>query len=205
MRTLGDELAPGLRRWSAHHPEWKEDVGSIALVRPDELVLIDPLLGEAQWPALTELAAARRPHVLLTVHWHARSAAEIAARLPGCRVWANSRGKAAMGRRVAVTDVFRAGDPLPAAIVAFQARPRSEVVFWDPRGRALILGDALLGDGEAGRGLRTCPAWWLPQSSSIADLRAALRPLLDLPVELVLPSHGAPILSSAGDELARVL
>jgi hypothetical protein len=37
------------------------------------------------------------------------------------------------------------------------------------------------------------------------ELRAALRPLLDLPVELVLVSHGTPVLSGGRDAIARAL
>ena len=37
------------------------------------------------------------------------------------------------------------------------------------------------------------------------DLRASLRPLLDLPVELVLVSHGRPLLSDGREALAAVL
>ena len=92
----------------------------------------------------------------------------------------------------------------PAGLVAIESRPRSEVLLWEPRSRALIVGDALLGDGERGEGLHTCPASWLPESTDLADLRRSLRPLLELPVELILPSHGAPVLRYAGRELAAV-
>ena len=81
---------------------------------------------------------------------------------------------------------------------------RGEVLLWDPRSRALIVGDALLGDGEKGAGLHTCPASWLPESTDLDDLRASLRPTLDLPVELILTSHGAPVLSDAAAQLAGV-
>ncbi len=205
MTALGEELAPGLRRWIAHHDEWRKDVASIAVLDTDEAVLIDPLIADDQWPALEATIGGRRPHVLLTTHWHARSAAEVAARRPETRVWAHSRGRAAVGRRVAVTDVFRLGDRLPAGLVALAARPRTEVLFWEPRARALIAGDALLGDGERGSGLHTCPASWLPASSSLEELRAELRPALDLPVRMVLTSHGSPTLRAAGPALARAV
>ena len=51
----------------------------------------------------------------------------------GTRVWAHPRGRAAIARRVQPTDVFAVGDELPGGLVAFAARPRSEVVLWDPR------------------------------------------------------------------------
>lgn len=204
--TLGEELAPGLRAWTRHYEEWKDDVSSFAVERPGELALIDPLLvGEDDWRALAELAGGRDLHVLLTVHWHARSAAEVLARHPAARVWAHARARAAVARRAPVTDSFRPGDPLPAGLTALVARPRTEVVLWDPESQALIAGDALVADLDPPGRLRTCRAAWLPASTSLADLRAALRPALDLPVELVLPSHGPPIAADARKQLARAL
>jgi glyoxylase-like metal-dependent hydrolase (beta-lactamase superfamily II) len=202
---LGDELRPGLRTWTNYYAEWKDDVSSYALARAGELVLIDPLLAADQWSALEAEAEGRELHVLLTVHWHARSSAEVRARFPAARVWAHSRDRAAIARRVEPTDVFGVGEELPGGVVALEARPRTEVLFWDAAHRALIAGDALVGDGAEGGGLRTCKAWWLPQSTSLEDLRAALRSTLDLPVELVLVSHGGSIYSAAGAELSRAL
>lgn len=201
---LGEELRPGLWRWSGTYPGWKHEVASVAVTTETDVVLVDPLLAGDQWKSLEAGVGDRALHVLLTIHWHARSAAEVASRLPGTRVWAHSRNRAAIARRAPVTDVFRAGDPLPAGLVAIESRPRSEVMLWEPRSRALIAGDALLGDGERGEGLHTCPASWLPESTDLADLRRSLHPLLDLPIELILPSHGAPVLTGAGEQLASV-
>jgi glyoxylase-like metal-dependent hydrolase (beta-lactamase superfamily II) len=202
--VLGEELRPGLWRWSGTYRDWKHEVASVAVMTGGGVVLVDPLLTGDQWEGLESGLGGRALHVLLTIHWHARSAAEVASRFPGTRVWAHSRNRAAIGRRAPVTDVFRADEPLPAGLVAIESRPRSEVLLWEPRSRALIVGDALLGDGERGEGLHTCPASWLPESTDLADLRQSLRPLLDLPVELILPSHGAPVLANADRELAAV-
>jgi glyoxylase-like metal-dependent hydrolase (beta-lactamase superfamily II) len=201
---LGEELRPGLWRWTAYYPEWKQDVAAVAVEAAEEMALIDPLLVGEQWRQLERGLRGRRLHVLLTIHWHARSAGEIGRRFPDARIWAHSRNRAAVARRAPVTDVFRVGDPLPAGLRALEARPRSEVLFWEPRSRALIVGDALLGDGERGDGLHTCPASWLPGAITLADLRASLRPALELPVEMVLASHGAPVLTGGKDALAKV-
>jgi glyoxylase-like metal-dependent hydrolase (beta-lactamase superfamily II) len=203
--VLGREIRPGLWRWTAHHEEWKKEVASFAVVAGSELVLIDPLVAEEQWERVDAAASGRAVHVLLTIHWHARSAAAIAARFDDGRIWAYSRDRAAVARRTPVTDVFRRGDRLPGGLVALEARPRSEVLFWEPRSRALISGDALLGDGERGNGLHTCPASWLPRPNKLSDLRRSLEPVLELPVEIVLPSHGAPVLSGATEALQRVV
>ena len=154
---LGEELRSGLWRWSGAYSEWKHEVASVAVVADDDLVLIDPLLAGEEWDRLEAGLGGRSLHVVLTIHWHARSSAEVASRFPGARVWAHSRNRAAIARRAPVTDVFRAGEPLPAGLVAIESRPRSEILLWVPRSRALISGDALLGDGERGEGLHTCP------------------------------------------------
>jgi glyoxylase-like metal-dependent hydrolase (beta-lactamase superfamily II) len=202
---LGEELKPGLRAWTNYYGAWKDDVTSWAILAPQTLVLVDPLLEGEQWAALEEEADGRELHVLLTVHWHVRSSAEVRARFPRARVWAHSRNRAAIARRVEPTGTFAVGDELPGGLVALEARPRTEVLFWDPARHALIAGDALVGGGEEGGGLRTCKAWWLPQSTNLEELRATLRPLLDLPVELILVSHGPSIGSAAGAELSRAL
>ena len=70
------------------------------------------------------------------------------------------------------------------------------VADWAPLD-ALVPGDRLLGD-DAG-GLTLCPESWLGYIDRSAPpdhavLRAALAPLLELDVELVLTSHGEPVL-----------
>ncbi len=199
---IGDELAPGLHRWTTFRQEWGEDVGSVALRRGDELVLVDPLfspeqMGRFEPPSDAEL------HVVLTIHWHTRSAAEILERHPATRIWAHRPDAAPIRRRTPVTDLFRPGERLPAGLEAYVARPRTEVVLWDPASRALIPGDVLLG-GEDG-GLRMCPRGWLPQSATIEQLREKLEPLLELPVEMVLVSHGEPMLEDGRDALVKAL
>ena len=102
-----------------------------------------------------------------------------------------------------MTDVFRPGDPLPGGLEAHVARPRTEVVLWDPAARALIPGDTLL--GAEGGGLRMCPRGWLPQSATIEQLRSKLLPLVELEPEMVLVSHGEPVLANGRDALATAL
>ena len=80
-------------------------------------------------------------------------------------------------------------------------------MVWLPKVHALIPGDRLLGDDERG-GVRLCPDSWLrylPSGMRQKELREALRPLLDLPVELVLVSHGEPVLEGGREAIARAL
>jgi glyoxylase-like metal-dependent hydrolase (beta-lactamase superfamily II) len=199
---LGSELRPGLRRWTAYHPEWKEEVGCLALDAPDAFVLVDPLV-----PAGSEdefvAALPRPPEILITVYWHTRSASAIVDRLPAARVWAVSGGAAAIRRRAGRVETYRAGAELPGGVQAFGTARRSEVVFWLPAQRALLAGDVLLGDGHGG--VRLCPASWLPSGVGQPALAESLRPLLELPIELLVVSHGEPVLLAGRDALAAAL
>jgi hypothetical protein len=191
------EIAPGLRRWTAFHDHWEEDVGSLAVQTSDGLVLIDPI------DPPSEVAAA--DHVLITVYWHGRSTGTLGAK----RVWASARSERPLkSRGIEVTDPFRAGDALPGGIRAFQTARSAEVVYWLPDQRAVVVGDVLLGAGAKPRPtsepLRLCPERWLGNGKH-DDLRRTLRPLLDLPVERVLVSHGEPILSGGKQALAAAL
>jgi hypothetical protein len=59
---------------------------------------------------------------------------------------------------------------------------------------------------EAGdRGLHVCPISWLPKGETAERLATALAPLRELPVELVLVSHGPPILEGGREALAQAL
>ncbi len=203
------EIAPGLWRWTGYHEEWKEDVGCVYCETEDGVVLIDPLVPPEDvgrfWRALDrDVERAGGPvHVLVTIFWHTRSAKAMVERY-SARVWAPTTSRAAVARRSGtVTDAFRPGDSLPGGIAAFGTARRTEVVYWIPRHRALVPGDVLLGDGAGG--VRMCPESWLPGSKGHAELAASLRPLLDLPVERVLLSHGEPVLANGRAALAAAL
>ncbi len=199
-----DELRPGLWRWTARHPDaeddpepgspadWAPDVGCVACAVPGALVVVDPLVpGDAEERFLArmdELVARHGPRVvvLTTIQFHRRSRAVFVERYGA----STSRAKAALPGGVRTVPIKRAG----------------EVMVWLEEHRALVPGDRLLGD-DAG-GLRLPPPSWLRYLSSgmtIDELRAALAPLRELPVELVLVSHGAPVLRDGARAIERAL
>ena len=66
--------------------------------------------------------------------------------------------------------------------------------------------DRLIGDRA--RGTRICPSSWLdylPGDDGVEELRVALAPLLELPVEHLLLSHGDPVVGGGRDALAAAL
>ena len=191
------EIAPGFRRWTSWHEEWQEQVGSVALDTHDGLVLIDPL----DVPA--ELGSPA--HVLITVFWHARTASQLDA----ARVWSSGANTRTLANRgVTLTDPVDGSAELPGGIAAIPTARRGEVVYWLPAQRAVVAGDVLLGAGAKPRrtddALRLCPERWLGKATH-EDLRASLRPLLELPVQRVLPSHGEPVLRAGKRHLTELL
>ena len=191
------EIAPGLHRWTAWHDHWEEDVGSLAVETNDGPVFIDPIDPPAE--------LGTPDHVLVTVYWHGRTTGDVGAR----RVWASTRSAQPLrNRKISVTDPFRAGDDLPGGIRALQTARAAEVVYWLPEHHAVVAGDVLLGAGAKPRAttdaLRLCPEGWLGKRTH-EDLRDTLRPLLELPVERVLVSHGEPLLSDGKRALAALL
>ena len=213
MRLPGaDELTPGLWRWSAYHPEWRQDVGCVAYTTGSTLALIDPMLPAEQAEARRFLRALDREvragsgslHVLVTIHWHKRHAAEIVDRYaakPGVELW----GPSGATTKLELRDnrkLNRVRRP-PAGIVAFETRRGEEVVLWLPRVKTLVAGDALLGGKR--KPLRVCPQSWLPRGVTRAAVAKSLRPLTRLPVKLILPAHGEPIRDDAREVLAAAL
>jgi glyoxylase-like metal-dependent hydrolase (beta-lactamase superfamily II) len=203
------EIEPGLWRWTAYHKEWKEDVGCVYCETDDGVVLVDPLVppedAERFWRALDRDVerAGGAVDILLTVFWHVRSTASIQARYHA-RAWAVTTSRAAVARRTkTVIEPFRPGDRLPGGVEAFRTARRTEIVLWLPGRRSLVPGDVLLGADTGG--VRMCPESWLPGSTGHRELADSLRPLLDLPIERILVSHGEPVLLGGREALAAAV
>jgi glyoxylase-like metal-dependent hydrolase (beta-lactamase superfamily II) len=183
------ELAEGLWRWTAPHPDWREgadweqEVGCTYYEAASTTVLIDPLVPperERFFEALDKDVERRGlpVSILLTCEWHSRSRDELAERYAAAT-----------------------GDPADD-VVALPFPIAEETMYWLPERRALVTGDALLGDG--GGGLTVCPDSWLDDGAPEV-LRRELRSLLDLPIELVLVSHGQPVPMGGRDAIEEAL
>ncbi len=83
---------------------------------------------------------------------------------------------------------YAPGDRPLDGVRAFPGRETNEVVLWLEDQRAVVAGDTLVDFGE---GLEI-PAVWLREGVMREQVVEGLRPLLELPVELVLPTHGGP-------------
>jgi hypothetical protein len=198
--VAGVEIVPGLFRWTAPHPEWnpqaepgssgdwEEGVGSVLYEMPDAVAIIDPLLpcedrpGFLDW--LDRRIAGRPVSVLTTIRWHRRDREELAERYS--------------------STTSRARNAVPPGVMPWPLRGAGEIVFWLPAAATVVPGDRLIGARD-GR-LELCPESWLSDvrvdRPGLAEL---LRPLVELPVERVLVSHGQPVLHDGRAALAHAI
>jgi hypothetical protein len=155
---------------------------------PDVVALIDPLLpsdGRAQFLAwLDECVACRPVTILTTIRWHRRDREELARRYRA--------------------NTTRAWNALPAGVEQRPLRGAGETLFWLPAVATLVAGDRLI--GADGGGVRVCPQSWLEGvRANRADVAGLMRPLLELPIERLLFSHGEPVLREAHEALAQAI
>ena len=207
------ELQTGLWHWQAPHPGWEssepwgQEVSSYAIDDGTRLLLFDPLGVPGE---IEELAAEREPVVVLTCPWHERDTQSLVERL-GVPVFApapetredlmEKYGRTAEEIPHGSPDLawlkaaetlekqwISAGDRLPAGVEAFPGKDPKDLVLWIESRRALIAGDSLV---DFGQGLHI-NARWLRAGETREQVAEVMRPLLQLPVELVLPTHGPP-------------
>ena len=182
------EVQTGVWHWEAPHPDWKPEadwgpvVSSYAIDDGDRVMLFDPLAPPSE---IDELAAGRETAIVLTCPWHVRDARGLAERL-GAALYVPPPDEG--DPNPVEGHVFRAGDRLPVGVEAFPGMEPNDLVLWVERRRALVAGDALI---DRGQGFEF-PTDWANKGVPAEEILRALRLLLELPVELVLPTHGAP-------------
>jgi hypothetical protein len=169
------ELAGGLWTWTARHPDWNDDPHWGPDVRSYALRTDDGVILFDPIEPPEELTRDGLVEVVLTAEWHGRDAKKLGLPIRG--------------------------DDLPPQVTAQPAFFPGERTLWIPAQNALIVGDSLPGAGAI-------PDEWLNSDwakGTRDDYNAKLRPLVDLPVELLLPTHGDPVTEDAGDALRRAL
>ena len=183
-------IGTGLWHWTALHPDWtpadggpegwEQEVGCVYYEADDAVVLIDPLVppedADRFYAALDrDVARAGRPVRILMT------------------VDAHDRSCGELAERYDGTVGERPGS------VEIGAEAWNEIVYWIPEHRAIVAGDVLISRG----GRLEVPRAWVGNdyNAAVADLR----PLLELPVERVLVTHGDPVLAGAPEALAGAL
>ena len=185
------EVRSGVWHWEARHPEWNErqwwgpEVSSYAIDDGARLVLFDPLLPPAE---IDKLAEERDTAIVLTCPWHRRDAEALATRYD---VPLYVPPPDAGDPSPVDGTVFREGDRLPVGVEAFPGMEPNDLVLWVESHGALVAGDTLQdrGDGLQFLGELTNN---VPAGFDTKQILQAMQPLLALPVEIVLLTHGAP-------------
>ncbi|MES1246807.1 MAG: MBL fold metallo-hydrolase [Actinomycetota bacterium] len=208
------EVRPGIWHWQAVHPDWREDekwdqrVSSYAIELGDELLLFDPL-------GVPDELRERATAVVLTAPYHERDARSLGlpVHTPPADTWQDWVEKFKVDpdrvRGMESDDLawLRAGEgeghfhgpgDWPFGIRAYPGREDNDLVLWLPALNVLVSGDSLSDFDGSGLDIHLGGRTHVTK----ADVVERLRPLLDLPVELVLPAHGLPTDRS---ELERVL
>ena len=206
------ELQAGLWHWQAPHPDWTpsepwpQEVSSYAIDDGERLLLFDPL---GVPDRLLALARERDPAIVLTAPWHERDTKALVARIRAAvfapppdtaqdlmdkyGITAEQAGHGSpdlQWLRGGAENVqwYAARDRLPTGIEAYAGREHNDLVLWVERVGAVIAGDSLV---DFGTGLLVLNEW-LRADVTRQQVIERLRPLLDLPVEVVCPAHGAP-------------
>jgi len=212
MSTPARELRPGLWYWRARHPEWTpdapwpQDVSSHAIAAGARLLLFDPL---AVPDEVLALVGERDPVIVLTAPWHERDAQSLVEQWSApiftppadtARDLIDKFGITAEQAGDGSPDLvwlrdgggnahwYGDGDRLPIGIDAYAGREHNDVALWVESVRGVVTGDTL---ADFGTGL-AIHEQWLRRDVTREQVVERLRPLLELPVEIVLPAHGAP-------------
>jgi glyoxylase-like metal-dependent hydrolase (beta-lactamase superfamily II) len=207
------EVGTGIWHWEARHPEWAGPenealrerlaalavapseaalgaVSSYAIDDGDRLLLFDPLAVPSEIEAL---GAGREPVVVLTSPWHERDTRRLVERL-GLPVLTPAPDEGSpdvawlLGGGQGDARLYSAGDRLSVGVEALPGRLPNDVVLWIESRCAVIAGDTLV---DFGQGLEI-PVEWLPEGVTREQVADGLRSLLELPVEVVLATHGGP-------------
>jgi glyoxylase-like metal-dependent hydrolase (beta-lactamase superfamily II) len=170
------ELRPGLWHWEAPHPGWAEgepwnrNVSSYAIDDGERLLLFDPLGVPVYTP---------RPDTaedLLRMFDFTAPAGWVS---DDVRWLVDGEGEAHW---------YSAGARLPVGVQAFPGHKRNDLVLWVESHRAVVAGDTL---ADLGEGPQINPRW-LVKGATREHVADGLLPLLTLPVEHLLATHGGP-------------
>jgi hypothetical protein len=213
-----EQLVSGLWTWTADHPDWgKPETSWDAPVRgylafaDDATLLVDPLLppGRRLRTELDELVHERgRPvAIFVSIPWHLRSTAELVGRFD-----ATAYSHRKLGARLAKAGAWRElvpGTTYPGGVVAYPiGNPRTrETPLHLSSHRALVVGDTIVESHRFG-----APRLWAsvdPKRGSRVWYEKryvpSFRPLLELPVEHLLLTHGRPVVGRGRDALREAL
>jgi hypothetical protein len=168
-----------------------------------------------------ELAAEREAAIVLTCPWHERDTRSLIERFDWPLFAPPPDSQEDLMRKYRATDeetaggspdlawllgteagevhLYAAGDRLPGDVEALPGWEHNDVPLWIESRHAVVVGDALV---DHGRGLEILPGELMPPGVTREQIAETLRPLLALPIQHVLATHGGP---TDRDALERAL
>jgi hypothetical protein len=180
------EVVPGLWHWAAPHPEWEPGA------EPESI---------GDWPELVGSHLAELGDEVVIVdplvtddgwEW-------LDERVAGRPVHVLTTNPDHSRSRAEVLARYGGDEAVPTGVRLIPVG--AETLFYLEPYATLIAGDRIIGDGKGG--LRRCPQSWTVLTP--AELRAGLLPILELPVERVLVSHGESLFRAAGPALRAAI
>lgn len=190
-------ILPGVLHWTLDDDRIGGRSEAYALTNGADTVLVDPLPLEAD--AVTVLGAVK--YVVLTIQSHQRSAWRIRKQLR-VPVFAPA---GAQGLEEQPDYWYEDGAELPGGLRAIHAPGPCDASYAlflpSPDGRGIVLLGDLLVRGDEG------PLGFVPDAWQEAprDARRSAAKLLELELDVVLPGHGAPVLSGGRGAIRAAL
>ena len=206
-------MRAGLWHWEAKHSAWRESepwsesVSSYAIDDGERLLLFDPLGVPGE---IEERVAGRETSIVLTSPWHERDSESLVERhgmpvytpLPDTAeylmktygITAEQAGEGSpdliwlLRENKGDARPYSAGDKLPVGVEVFPGQKPNDMVLWVESHQAVVAGDTLADFGDAPQ----INPRWLGKDVTRDQVADGLRPLLDLPVEHFLATHGGP-------------
>lgn len=192
------ELLPGIWTWSWFSPPHGYDFNGWFVPSPDGNLCIDPV--EPAGLVLDTLTREGLARIVLTNRNHTRSAALI-REATGAAVMIHPADAAhARNQGVAVDAALEVGARVgPFTVIGVPGKSPGEVALHWPARRLLVVGDAVVGNPPGRLGLLRDAVMDDPPG-----LRASVRALSSLDVDVVLVGDGAPILTGGGARLREL-
>jgi hypothetical protein len=173
---------------------WGPEVSSYAIDDGDHLLFFDPIAPPSE---LEALAAERHSRGLV-----ARLGVPVYTPLPDTaedlmRKWGLSAEQAGDGspdvvwllkEGIGEAHPYQAGDRLDLGVEVFPGEKPNDTMLWIQGHGTVVAGDTLV---DFGNGLEINPRW-LDGDMTREQVVEGLRPLLELPVEHMLATHGVP-------------
>jgi glyoxylase-like metal-dependent hydrolase (beta-lactamase superfamily II) len=193
------EIVDGVVTWAWFSEPHGYDFNGYFVRHPAGNLCIDPV--EPSTEVLELLAREGVAHVLLTNRNHVRRANLVRERT-GAPVAIHPADAAYARAQGAVIDAeLRVGERVgPFVVIGVPGKSPGEVAFHCPQRRRLIVGDAVIGNPPAKLSLLREKVMDDP-----AQLRASIRSLAEVDVDVLLPGDGVPILRDARARLRELV